>query len=83
MNDRREADGSELPWVCCAGGCATGVTITRHQSSGIWAVWGEKLNIRESTMEIWELRALRTSGKSPSGPARVKTVFNETKLLFC
>ncbi len=19
-NDRREADGSELPWVCCAGG---------------------------------------------------------------
>ncbi len=27
-SDRCEADGSELLWVCCAGGFATGVTIT-------------------------------------------------------
>ncbi len=24
-NDRREADRSELPWICCAGGFATGI----------------------------------------------------------
>ncbi len=27
VNDGRTADGSDLPWVCCAGGFATGVTI--------------------------------------------------------
>ncbi len=66
-NYRREADGSELPWVGCAGAFVTGVTIARRISSGIWAVWSERLNIRASTGAMWELSALRTLGKSPSG----------------
>ncbi len=63
-NDRREAGGSVVRGVF-----ATGVTIARHQSSGTWAIWSEILNIRASTGEMWELRALRALGKSPSGPA--------------
>ncbi len=68
-NDRREAEGSELPGSVVRGLFATGVTIARRQSSGTWAVWNERLNIRASTGAMWELRALRTLGKSPSGPA--------------
>ncbi len=49
---------------------ATGVTITGRQSSGAWAVWSERLNIRASTGAMWELGALRTLGKSPSGPVK-------------
>ncbi len=51
---------------------ATGVTIARRQSSGTWAVWNERLNIRASTGEMWELRALRTLGKRPSGQAPLR-----------
>ncbi len=62
--DRRVADGSELleSW---GAGFATGVTVAWRQSSGTWAVWSERLNIRA----MWELMALGTLGKSPSGPA--------------
>ncbi len=37
-----------------------GITIARRQFSGTSAVWSEKLNIRASTGEMWELRALRS-----------------------
>ncbi len=37
-NDKREADGFELPWICCAGFFATGVTVEMRQSSGTWSV---------------------------------------------
>ncbi len=36
----------------------TGVTIVLRQSSGTWTVWIERLNIRASTVEMWDLRAL-------------------------
>ncbi len=39
---------------------ATGITIARRLSSGTWAVWSERLNIRASTGAMWELKALRT-----------------------
>ncbi len=62
-NDRREAAGSVV-----RGLFATGVTIARRQSSGTWAIWSERLNIRASKGAMWDLSALRTLGKSPSGP---------------
>ncbi len=68
-NDRREADGSELLGSVVRGLFATGVTIARRQSSGTWAVWSERLNIRASTGAMWRLSALRTLGKGSSGPA--------------
>ncbi len=47
----------------CLGSVVWGVTTAGHQSSGIWAVWSKILNIRASTMEKWELRALSSLGK--------------------
>ncbi len=70
-NDRREADGPEFLGPFVRGLFATGVTIARRQSSGTWIFWSERLNIRASTGAMWELRALRTLGKSPSGPAQL------------
>ncbi len=64
-NGRREADGSELTWACCAGVIATGITIARRQSSGTWAVWSERLNIRASAGAMWELRAFEDLREKP------------------
>ncbi len=51
------------------GAFATGVTMARHQSSGICEVWRERLKIRERVGAMQELRVLRALRKSPPGPA--------------
>ncbi len=55
----------ELPM----GRCSLLVGLRSSSQSGIWEVWRERLQIRESVGAMQGLRVLRALGKSPSGPA--------------